>query len=342
MHTLSPTTLLSLALLTLTLTLPHPSTALTLRNTPAPPKPKCGDLDNAFWEMMHRYEFCEVIKKLPKRPQCGEGRKKCGVPGSHCTEEGVCSTACGVGRPECPRGFRCENGECEDFEEEGEGGSREGGSKDGGSKDGGSKDGGNKDGANKDTAKASTGTEGAPKTDKPPTNCIEAKEQTGCSCPPGGKCECHFLIQSVADGPCIDAPQQQQRRNHSIPAIPAIAKAPQKPKSAGLLPDIIGISGKNNDGTATGSLKKPWAKAKAKPQGPVVPITRPQISSSSLEAEREGVEGTGKYRFCSIGGGRDTACRSGGGKCIRRPNLECDGANLECVRRAGDVGICVA
>ncbi|RDI76748.1 Vacuolar protein sorting-associated protein 1 [Venturia inaequalis] len=129
MHTLSPTTLLSLALLTLTLTLPHPSTALTLRNTPAPPKPKCGDLDNAFWEMMHRYEFCEVIKKLPKRPQCGEGRKKCGVPGSHCTEEGVCSTACGVGRPECPRGFRCENGECEDFEEEGEGGSKDGGVK---------------------------------------------------------------------------------------------------------------------------------------------------------------------------------------------------------------------
>lgn len=78
-------------------------------------KIKCGDLDSPFWEWMQKYDFCE-LKKLPTRPQCGEGRKKCGMPGSHCQDR-VCSTACGVGKPECPDGFHFENGECEDLEE---------------------------------------------------------------------------------------------------------------------------------------------------------------------------------------------------------------------------------
>ncbi|TID23013.1 Vacuolar protein sorting-associated protein 1 [Venturia nashicola] len=230
------------------------SFALQIREVKEGAKPKCGDLDDPFWEWMHRNEYCEA-KKSSKRPQCGEGRKKCGLPGSHC-DDGVCSTACGIGKPECPKGFHCENGDCGELEEEKEREPEQEKEKEPEQEQ-------EKSPPSKssDASKGSMGVEDEGKMEKESSNCADGTcKQEGCNRQTG----------ESGGGSCGDAGEQ---RNQTVPVIvqapqapqiPQAPQAPQAPKNEGFIPTVLGI------------LKNPFS-SRPKPQPVPIPINPPQI-----------------------------------------------------------------
>lgn len=298
-------------------------------------KLKCGDLDSAFWEYMHKYDLCE-LKKLPKRPQCGEGRKKCGLPGSHC-DDGVCSTACGAGRPECPDGFICENGDCEESDEEKDRDKEK--DKDKGKEHEKEKEKEHKKEKGKEKEKehekspssldispgatSSTAREDEGKVEKGSNKCID--EKTGCACT-DEKCkeeECHHK-----DGACIDEPGQ--RRNQTVPST---MKSPQKPKTGGFFPMVMGIS-KHNNGTARSGLRK--SSSRTRPQPVAMPINHPQSSRVTSDTEIP----TERYGLCDARR-QNVVCEMASETCVQRPQLECHPSDSRCMQSANESGICI-
>lgn len=290
-------------------------------------KIKCGDLDSAFWEWMHKYDLCE-LKKLPKKPQCGEGRKKCGMPGSHC-DNGVCSTACGAGKPECPNGFHCENGDCEESEEEYE---------------------------KYPPIEKNPPDEKNPPIEKSPTVDNKPESQPGpksttstgdvgnveAESPRSSSCEDEKCkeeegrrVPLAVDTPPIDVPESQRRRNQTSPSS---VKAPQKPKpkNGGFIPNLKG-SNKHANGTAKAGSKRPSSRMRPQPQLPAIPINHAQTSPVELGQEIA----TKGYGLCNVIRGQDAVCKVANETCVRRPRQECESSNPDCVKLADEPGICI-
>lgn len=265
-------------------------------------KIKCGDLDYLFWELMHKYDWCE-LKKLPKRPQCGEGRKKCGVPGSHC-DDGVCSTSCGNGKPECPDGFRCEKGDCEEREEH------------------------ESSTTSRPEPKNSTSSEDdrkedarSPKFGKEKTNCTG---NTACADETSKEEECQ--TRPAGDDSCDDAPERRRNQTSTLSG-----KEAQKPDNGGYSLIAKGTN-KQSNGTIKASLKR--SSSEMKPQPAINQLRRSTISSGTRSR-------TQNYGRCNLLLRQDTVCKSAFETCIRRPIDECKPSSPGCVKLADASGICV-
>lgn len=276
-------------------------------------KIKCGDLDILFWELMHKHDFCE-LKKLPKKPQCGEGRKRCGIPGSHC-DDGVCSTACGIGKPECPDGFHCDSGECEDLEDEQE------------------KPPVLKGGIEKHSGPASTTcSEESCRAGSGPQNCADGKTKCSEYSPcVGDKCkevECH-QSRIAAEGPCIDN-SGRYRNQTSLPSM----MAPKKSTNGTSVVSVKG-TGKHTNGTAKPVRKRPSPRTKAHP--PVVAVSHQHIlpKESALEVSTEG------YGLCNVFRRLDVVCKPANETCVRYPREECVSEKTGCSKLADEPGICI-